>query len=199
MNTEEAILELVKRQGILRPREAEAAGLHGETLRRLFLKGKLERIGRGLYTIPGALGSESVTLAEVAKRVPGAVICLLSALQFHNLTTQLPHEVWIALESTAWRPKMDYPRLRIARFSGKAFHFGIEEHIIDNVSVKVYTPAKTVADCFKFRNKVGLDVALEALRETWRERRATADQLWIAAKACRVQNVIRPYLEATVT
>jgi hypothetical protein len=125
--------------------------------------------------------SESISLAEVAKRVPNAVVCLISALQFHNLTTQIPHRVWIAIENKNWKPKFDYPLLEVVRFSGRALSFGVEEHEVNRVPVKVYSPAKTVADCFKFRNKIGLDVAMEALRETWRSRKATMDELWEAA------------------
>jgi predicted transcriptional regulator of viral defense system len=121
---------------------------------------------------------------------------LLSALQFHELTTQIPHEVWLAIDVRARHPKLDYPPLRIVRFSGAALSFGVEQHRIAGVPVNVYTPAKTVADCFKYRNKIGLDVALEALRDTWRQRRATMDELLEAAKVCRVARIIRPYLES---
>jgi len=198
MNRKARIFELVQRMGIVRPRDVEAAGIPREYLLRLYRNGELERVGRGLYTLPDGLTSESLSLAEVAKRVPKAVVCLLSALQFHNVTTQLPHEVWIAIEGTSWKPGINYPSLQVMRFSGQAFSFGIEEHKVSNVRVKVYSPAKTVADCFKFRNKIGLDVALEALRETWRIRRAIMDELWGAAKVCRVANVMRPYLEGVV-
>jgi predicted transcriptional regulator of viral defense system len=123
------------------------------------------------------------------------VFCLLSALRFHDLTTQSPHDVWIAIGPKAWRPRVDGPKIRVFRFSGAALTEGVETHTIEGVTVKVYGVAKTVADCFKFRNKVGLDVALEALRESWRERRASMDDLWLYAKVCRVSNVMRPYLE----
>lgn len=192
------ILELAKQMGIIRPRDVEAAGIPREYLRRLFQRGELVRVGRGLYALPETVNTESITLAEVAKRVPNAVICLLSALQFHDLTTQVPHRVWIAIENRNWEPRFDYPPLELVRFSGRAFSFGIEEYEISRVQVKIYSPAKTVADCFKFRNKIGLDVALEALRETWRSRKATMEELWEAAKVCRVANVMRPYLEAIV-
>jgi predicted transcriptional regulator of viral defense system len=155
-------------------------------------------VGRGLYALPGTQSSESLSLAEVAKRAPNAVICLISALEFHHLTTQIAHSVWIAIENKKWEPAFEYPPLEIVRFSGPAFSFGVEEHEVDRITVKIYSPAKTVADCFKFRNKVGLDVALEALRETWRNQKATMDELWEAAKVCRVANVMRPYLEAVI-
>ena len=196
MDRKMKILELARQMGIIRPRDVEAEGIHREYLLRLYRAGELERVGRGLYTLPGAQTSEAVSLAEVAKRVPGAVICLISALQFHNLTTQIAHRVWIAIENKKWEPKFDFPPLELVRFTGRAFSFGIEEHEVNRVSVKVYSAAKTVADCFKFRNKIGMDVAIEALRETWSSRKATMDELWGAAKVCRVGNVIRPYLEA---
>jgi predicted transcriptional regulator of viral defense system len=127
------------------------------------------------------------------------VVCLLSALRFHDLTTQAPFEIWLAIGEKAWRPRMKYPPLRIVRFSMAALGAGIEKHQIEGVTVHVYTPAKTVADCFKYRNKIGLDVAIEALRECWRARRCTMDDLWHFAGICRVRNVMRPYLEALTT
>jgi predicted transcriptional regulator of viral defense system len=196
MDRNRKILELAERMGLIRPRDVEAAGIPREYLLRLYRKGDLARVGRGLYALPGMQGSESLSLAEVAKRVPEAVICLISALQFHNLTTQIAHLVWIAIENRKWEPTFRYPPLEIVRLTGHAFSFGVEEHEVDRVLVHVYSPAKTVADCFKFRNKIGLDVALDALRETWRSRKATMDELWEASKVCRVANVIRPYLEA---
>jgi len=153
-------------------------------------------VGRGLYALPGIDTHESIALAEVAKRVPHAVVCLISALQFHHLTTQIAHCSWIAIENKNWGPTFKSPPLEIVRFTGHAFSFGVEQHMVNRIPVKVYSPAKTVADCFKFRNKIGLDVALEALRETWKSRKATTDELWEAAKVCRVANVMRPYLEA---
>jgi predicted transcriptional regulator of viral defense system len=198
MDRKKKILELAKQRGIIRPRDVEGAGIPREYLLRLYRKGDLTRVDRGLYALSDSLTSESVTLAEVAKRVPNAVVCLLSALQFHNLTTQISHRVWIAIENRKWKPKFDYPPIEVVRFSDRAFNFGVEVHDVDRVPVKVYSPAKTVADCFKFRSKIGLDVALESLRETWRSRKATIDELWEAAKACRVANVMRPYLETVV-
>jgi len=198
MDRKQKILELARQMGLIRPRDVEAAGIHREYLLRLYRNGDLARVGRGLYALPYGQTSEFLSLAEVAKRVPNAVVCLISALAFHNLTTQITHSVWIAIENKKWEPAVDYPPLEIVRISGHAYSFGVEEHEIDRVSVKVYSPAKTVADCFKFRNKVGLDVAIEALRETWRSRKATMDELWETAKVCRVANVMRPYLEAVI-
>ena len=199
MDRYQAIIELAKQGGIIRPREVEARGIPREYLLRLQRRGEIERVGRGLYALPGALTSESISLAEVAKRMPNAVICLVSALQFHNLTTQISHRVWIAIENKKWEPTLDYPAIELVRLTGRAFNFGIEEHEVNRIPVKVYSPAKTVADCFKFRGKIGLDVAMEALRDAWRNRAATMDQLWEAAKVCRVANVMRPYLEAVAT
>jgi predicted transcriptional regulator of viral defense system len=196
MDRKKRILKLAKQMGIIRPRDVDAAGIPREYLLRLYRHGDLMRVGRGLYALPGTLTGESVLLAEVAKLVPNAVVCLISALQFHELTTQISHLVWIAIENKKWEPAFKYPPLELVRLTGRAFSFGVEEHEVNRVPIKVYSPAKTVADCFKFRNKIGLDVAMEALRETWRSRKATMDELWEAAKACRVANVIRPYMEA---
>lgn len=196
MDRKQKVLELARQMGLIRPRDVEAAGIHREYLLRVYRNGDLDRVGRGLYALPGTHTSESLALAEVAKRLPNAVICLISALQFHNLTTQIAPQVWIAIENRKWEPSFDFPHLEIVRLTGPAFSFGVEEHNVDRVAVKIYSPAKTVADCFKFRNKIGLDAAMEALRETWRSRKATMDDLWEAAKVCRVANVMRPYLEA---
>ena len=190
------VLELVKKAGVLRPRDLEPYGIPRVYLSRLHRAGKLQRIGRGLYVLPGTNVSEHRSLAEACKRVPKGVVCLLSALRFHELTTQSPFEVWLAIGEKAWRPRVEYPPLRIVRFASAALSAGVEEHRIDGVSVPVFIPAKTVADCFKYRNKIGLDVAIEALRECWRSKRCTMDDLWQYAKICRVQNVMRPYLES---
>jgi predicted transcriptional regulator of viral defense system len=151
-----------------------------------------------MYAIPGAGLGEHQTIVQAALRVPHGVVCLLSALRFHDLTTQSPFEIWMAIDGKARSPKEDIIPLRIVRFSGKALTAGVETHSIEGVKVKVYNPAKTVADCFKYRNKIGLDVAIEALRDCWRKKRATTDQLWHYAKVCRVARVMRPYLESLV-
>jgi len=156
----------------------------------------LQRLGRGLYGLSSRQTSEHTTLTEVARRVPKGVICLLSALRFHDLTTQAPHEVWIAIGGKAAMPRLGYPPLRIVRFSATALSDGVEEHLVDGVLIRVTGIAKTVADCFKYRNKIGLDVALEALRESWREKRMANEELWHYARLCRVANVMRPYLES---
>lgn len=198
MKQEDKILELAAQQGIVRPRDVEALGIPREYLIRLWRKGQLERIKRGMYSLPDAQVSEHRSLMEVAKQAPNAVICLISALDFHELTTQIPHEVWIAIEKSSWKPSIDYPPLNVSYFSGLSFLYGIQERDINGVTMKIYSPAKTVADCFKFRNKIGQDVAIEALRETWRQGKASMDELWEAAKVCRVARVMRPYLEAIV-
>jgi predicted transcriptional regulator of viral defense system len=196
------VLTLARRVGILRVRDLASHGLHPENLRRLCDRGLLLRTGRGLYVPTDAAVTENRSLAEVAKRMPGGVACLLSALQFHGLTTQLPFEVWLAVDRAVdRRTRRSGPQrlpLRLVRFSGPAFTFGTENHVVEGVPVKVYNPAKTVADCFKFRYKIGLDVALEALRDCWQQRRATMDELYQAARVCRVANVMRPYLESVV-
>ena len=197
MDRTRQILEMVQLAGVLRPRDLDARGIPRIYLSRLCERGYLQRVGRGLYVLPHADVSEHHTLAEACKRVPHGVVCLLSALRFHGLTTQSPFEVWLAIGNKAWRPHVDYPRLRFLRFSAGALEAGVEEHAIEGVIVRVYNPAKTVADCFKYRNKIGVDVAVEALRDCRRQRRCTNDELWHYAKICRVANVMRPYMEAT--
>ena len=189
-------LALARRKGILRVKDLRAAGIHPEYLRRLCAKGALVRIDRDLYVPAEAELSAHIGLAQAAKRVPHGVVCLLSALRFHEIGTANPFEVWIALGRDVRRPKVEYPPLRILRFSGKALTEGVERHRIASVQVQVYSPAKTVADCFKYRHKIGLDVALEALRDGLRTRKCTQEQLWRYAKVCRVTGVMRPYLEA---
>lgn len=194
----ERVLNLARQQGLLRPRDVESLGISGEYLNKLFREGLLDRAGRGLYRLPDAEPGRHSQLAEVIKRVPKGVVCLISALDFHELTTQIPHQIWLAIPLRDRAPRIDYPPLRIIRSAAGPLAFGVEHHPIDGVDVPVFSPAKTVADCFKFRSQVGLDVALEALRDVWRKKRATVDQLWQAAKVCRMTNVMRPYLESLV-
>ena len=196
--TAERLIDLARSRGLIRPLDLAPQGIPRVSLTRAVRRGQLERVGRGLYGLPGREVSAHGSLAEVASRVPKGVVCLLSALRFHGLTTQAPFEVWLALENKAIKPKLDYPPLRIVRFSGAALTEGIEEHVVDGVNVRVTGVAKTVADCFKYRNKIGLDVALEALREGWHEKRMTSDDIWRYAKVCRVANVMRPYLDSLV-
>lgn len=190
------VLDFIRKRGVVRSRDIERLGVSREYLRRLTMKGVVERIGRGLYALPEANASEHRSLLEAARLVPRGVVCLLSALQFHQLTTQLPREVWLAVDRRAWKPVSGGPPLRVVKFSGSALTEGVEQHRIEGTPVRIYCPAKTVADCFKYRNKIGLDVALEALRDCWRERKCSMDDLWHYAKICRVANVIRPYLES---
>ncbi|WP_298905208.1 type IV toxin-antitoxin system AbiEi family antitoxin domain-containing protein [uncultured Nostoc sp.] len=190
------VLELAHNVGAIRAKDAEAKGIHRDYLKRLEQQGLIIRSARGIYTSTLAEITESHSLVEAVKRVPHGVICLLSALSFYELTTQAPFEVWLAIPQKARAPKEDILPLRIVYMSGKALESGIEEYEIEGVRVPVYCPAKTVVDCFKFRNKIGLDVALEALRECLKERRCTIDEIWHYAKICRMQNVMRPYLES---
>ncbi len=189
------VLELVKQKGVLRPRDLDEEGLPRILLSRLYSQGLVERVGRGLYVAAGAGPARHRTLVEVCKRIPQGVVCLLSALQFHELTTQMPYQIWLALENKVWHPKVSLP-VRIVRFSGPAFTSGVEIHQVEGVEVRVYSPAKTVADCFKFRRKIGQDVALEALRDCRQEGRCTLDDLWHFASICRQTKVMKPYLEA---
>jgi len=194
--TAERLINLARSQGLIRPCDLAPLEIPRVSLTRAVRRGQLERVGRGLYGLPGREVSAHGSLAEVARRVPKGVVCLLSALRFHDLTTQAPFEVWLAIENKSIAPKLDFPPLRIVRFSGAALTDGVEEHVVDGVTIRVTGVAKTVADCFKYRNKIGLDVALEALREAWREKRMTSDDLWRYAKICRVANVMRPYLDS---
>ncbi len=157
--------------------------------------GKLERVSRGLYCVPGRSLSEHRSVAEVALRVPQGVICLLSALRMHDIGTQSPSEVWLAIPKNHPAPRFDQPALRTIRMSGAALAEGVEERVIEGVKVRVFTVAKTIADAFKYRNKIGTDVALEALREGWEKRKFKMDDLWHCAAIDRVTNVMRPYLE----
>jgi predicted transcriptional regulator of viral defense system len=193
---EHQALRIVRQLGIARAAELEAHGVPRAQIYQLVRKGLLERQARGIYVASRHPVTAEHTLAQVAKRVPGGVLCLLTALRFHELTTQEPAEVWIALPEKARKPRLDYPRLRVARFSGAALTEGIETHCLENVDVRVYSAAKTVADCFKYRNKVGIDVAVEALRDFSRKHRGGATELARFARICRVTRVMQPYLDA---
>lgn len=195
-STEQRIQTLLRRAGTARSRELVAAGISRSELSRRVAAGQLLRVARGLYAMPDYQGGEHSALVAVAKRAPGVVFCLLTALRIHDLTTQAPFEVWIAIGNKGHPPRLDYPPLRTVRFSEAALAAGVETRQVDGAEVRVTSVAKTVADCFKFRNKIGLDVALEALREARRTRKASADELWRYAKINRVTNVMRPYLEA---
>ena len=198
MERNEKVLKIAKEKGIVRASDLEAEGISRNYLYAFCKSGLLQKLSRGLYTLPDGPITEHINLIEVAKRIPNTVICLISALSFHDLTTQIPHEIWVTLPRGAWRPKIDYPPLTLTYVSGDAYSFGIQEHIIQGVAVKMYSPAKTVADCFKFRNKVGMDVAMEAIRDVWRSRKATMDELVKAAEICKVSKVMLPRLEAII-
>src|SRR6185437_2573247 len=188
------IIRLARSRGILRSRDLAPFNIPRRHLTRLAEQGILLKSGRGLYVLANAKLTENHSLAEACKRVPGAVVCLLSALRFHGLTTQNPWEVWIAITPASRRPNVDHPPLHVVRFSGHAFLDGVERHRIEGVDVGIYSAAKDVADCFKYRNKIGVDVAVEALRDAWKKRKMTAEQISHFAQVCRVTNVMRPYL-----
>ena len=191
-----AAVELARKEGMFRLSEATAVGIHPENIRRLVRAGQLTRVGRGLYAVPTLRPTEHHTLAEIATRVPKGVICLLTALRVHGLGTQNPREVWLAVDRRAGIPRVDFARVRLVRISGAALKFGIDVRTIENVPVRITNPARTVADCFKFRNKIGLDVAIEALRDYRRLRKGTADELWRQADRLRMTRVMRPYWDA---
>ena len=192
----EKLLKLVQRKHIIRAQDVDAAGIPRNYLSRLVKRGKLQKFGRGIYAAVTLPASEHISLLEVSRKVPKAVICLLSALQFHEIGTQVPHEIWIAIDVKAWAPQIDSPAIRIVRFSGQALIFGVEQKRINGLEIRVFNPAKTGADCFKFRHKIGMDIALEALRDCYRQKKASMNELWEAAKICRVANVMKPYLES---
>jgi predicted transcriptional regulator of viral defense system len=189
-------LKLARRRQGVTARELAAAGIHRQVLTRLVAEGQLKRVVRGLYRLADRSPTEHHGLVMASAAVPQGTICLLSALQFHGIGTQVPAEVWVAIDRRARRPALKYPPLRVVRYSGAALTEGVESHRLEGRTVRVYGVAKTLADCFKYRNKIGLDVALEALREAWRARRFTMDELDRYAGICRVQRVMRPYLEA---
>jgi predicted transcriptional regulator of viral defense system len=190
------IMQVVREHGMIRPRDLANYGIPSVYLQRLYEKGELIRLGRGLYVLAESDTTQSSSLVEACKRVPQGTICLLSALRYHALGTQSPHQVWMALPNKAHHPRFEYPPLRIVRFSGLPLSEGVEEYQTSDGLVRVYGVAKTVADCFRYRNKIGLDVALEALRECRRERRATLDELWQYAAVDHMTTVMRPYLES---
>ena len=193
---EAAILELAASLGILRPRDLRTRGHSVAYLQRLLAKGRLAKLGRGQYALPDREPTADDTLAVTANRYPATVVCLLSALRFHQLTTQSPGSIWLAVEGSKLAPVNTPAAVQVVRMTGPSFTNGVTTHFVGQVPVRIYDPAKTVADCFKFRYKIGMDVALEALRETLRQKRATVDDIWRYAELCRVARVIYPYLEA---
>jgi predicted transcriptional regulator of viral defense system len=189
-------MRLLEQRGTIHAAEAAAEGIPWVYVRRLAAQGKLQQVARGVYRAPDDTVSAHHGFVLVALKSPQAVVSLLSALAFHDLTTQLPSEVWITIGHKAHPPKLDWPTLRVTHASGAALTQGVEQHLVEGVTVRVYSPAKTVADCFKFRNKIGLDVALEALRAYRRAHRGGMEDLEHFARICRVSRVMRPYLEA---
>jgi predicted transcriptional regulator of viral defense system len=189
------LIALARRTGVIRPGDLRAKGIASVYLTRLVRSGALVRVGRGLYSLSDGAPTANRTIVEAARHVPRGVICLLSALRLHGLTTQMPPAIWMAIDGKARAPGAAGPPLEIIRMSGHALTEGIEERKLEGVRVRVYCSAKTVADCFKYRNKIGLDVAMEALRD-YRRRRGSVDDLLRYAEICRVARVMRPYLEA---
>jgi predicted transcriptional regulator of viral defense system len=189
-------LALLRSQAMLRPADLKRRGLSPDYLLDFKRRGLAEAVARGTYVFIAHVPTENHSNAVVAKRVPNGVICLISALSFHRLTTQIPHQVWLAIDQKAWPPRLDYPPIRLVRFSGEALTAGIEEHLVEGVRLRVYSVAKTIADLFKFRSKVGLDVAMEALRDGLKAHRTTRDEIMRYARICRVANVMKPYMES---
>lgn len=192
------ILRLARHQKLLNAADVREQGLTPQLLIKLHRSGKLERVARGLYSLPGNQPTEHQSLIEVCRRVSRGVVCLLSALQYHEIGTQLPHEVWLALPYAAQTPAIDYPPLRIVRLRGPAYAEGIETFTEDGSPLRVYNLDKTIADCFKFRHKIGLDVALEALKDAWQQRKLNLDRVARFAQVNRVSKVMQPYLETVV-
>ena len=193
-----AACQVLRTRGLVRLRDLAKAGVAPETMARLVRDGVVVRPARGLYQLAGAVPDVQHALAEAAMMVPKGVVCLTSALQFHGLTLQMPSRVWMAIDRTGWKPRAGDLPLRFVRFGGRGLTDGVERHGIDGIAVPVFDPAKTVVDCFRYRNKIGLDIALEGLREGLRQRRITPDQLWRYAQTARAWSVMKPYVEAMV-
>lgn len=187
---------LLRRQAILRTRDLARLAVPRTALEAPLADGRISRLSHGVYAVTGHDVSEHHSLAQAAVRVPQGVVCLLSALVFHELTTQTPHEVWLAIDRKARSPAEGYPPLHVVRFGGEALSAGTALHSIDGVPVRITTPAKAVADCFKYRNKIGINIAVEALRDGWNRRRFTMDELSAMARVCRMEKILRPYLES---
>lgn len=198
MSASTRILQLARRFGSVTRQDVIARRIHTQHLSRLVRAGKLERVAPGQYRLADRPATKRTHLAVVAVAAPKAAICLLSALDFHGIDTQLPHQIWIAIDRRARRPMLRYPPLQVVRFSGPALTEGIQAHPVEGQIVRVYTLAKTLADLFKYRNKIGLDVALDALQQAWRARRFTMSEIHRYARICRVERVMTPYLEALV-
>jgi predicted transcriptional regulator of viral defense system len=194
----ETVRNLFRQKGLVRMRDLRDAGVGAETIARLVREGAVTRVARGLYQLAEAMPDARRSFTVASALVPKGVICLISALQFHELTLQMPSAVWIAIDRTGWKPKVEYPPIRFVRFGSRALKEGVKRHLIEGIEVPIFEPAKTIVDCFRYRNKIGLDVAMEGLREGLRTKRATPDRLWEFARTARVWSVMRPYVEAMV-
>ena len=193
----ETILDLAEQKGMLRAKDLSEGKLPRTILARLLHEGKLVRLSRGLYALPDRVLSERSALAEVSIKFPRSVFCLLTALQFYEITTQPPFQVWLAVNLKARTPKIQYPPLKVVRFADEAFEYGVQDVVLDGVvRGRVTSLEKTIADCFKFRNKIGIDIAIEALQKAWRSKRISLNEIRVCAKICRVNNVMTPYLES---
>ena len=191
-------LHLFGQRGLVRMPDLRDAGVGAETVARLVRHGTVVRVARGLYQLADTIPDTRRSLAEASALVPKGVICLTSALQFHDMTLQMPSAIWIAIDRTGWKPKVEYPPIRFVRFSGHTLAGGVKRHLIEGIEVPIYEPAKSIVDCFRYRNKIGLDIALEGLREGLRSRRVTPDELWEFARTARIWSVMQPYVEAMV-
>jgi predicted transcriptional regulator of viral defense system len=192
----DAVLGRAGKKAVVLTRDVVRRGIHRQTLTRLVAEGRLERVGRGVYRRPDADTTEHHSLVLASAAIPNGIVCLVSALDFHGVGTHIPHQMWLALDARARKPTTSAIPLRLIRPSGLGLTFGVETHRLEGQAVRIYSLAKTVADCFKYRNKVGIDVAVEALRESLADGRLTPAELEPAARACRVERVLRPYLEA---
>ncbi|HVT37265.1 MAG TPA: type IV toxin-antitoxin system AbiEi family antitoxin domain-containing protein [Nevskiaceae bacterium] len=193
----ERIIELARKFGVLRPKDLVPFGIQAEYLRRLCDKGMIKKVGRGSYVMSDTEMSNTLSLAIVGRAVPNGVVCLQSALAFHGIGNQPSNQVFVAIERRAARPRVDYPEVRVARLGGPAFTEGVETHTIENVKLKIYSLEKTLADLFKFRNKIGPHIAVDALRAAMNmEAGLNMKKLWHYAKLCRVERVMKPYVDA---
>ncbi len=190
-----SVVEETQNHGFFRTRDLETLGLSFAKLRKLMEEGTIERIARGLYRFVKTEPTEHHTLAAVCARIPNGIICLLSALRYHEIGTQLPRQVWIAIPHKARAPKLPEFPIRLIRFSGPSLRYGVESVTMEGIEARITSPARTMVDCFRFRRLVGRDVALEAMRETLREKKATPDEIWRAAEICRAKSLVGPYLE----
>lgn len=194
----DTVNQILRQKGLARLHDLLDADVGVETVSRLVRDGTVVRVARGLYQLADAMPDPFCRFAEASAMVPKGVICLASALQYHEMTLQMPSFVWVAIARTGWKPKIDYPPIRFVRFEKQALREGVERHLIEGVEVPIFEPAKTIVNCFRYRNKIGLDIALEGLREGLRSKRVTPDQLWKIARPTRVWSVMRPYVEAMV-